>query len=282
MSPEQALGRAVDHRTDIFSFGVLLYEMATGRRPFEGGTASETVAALLRDDPPKPSEVNPAIPAELDDLIAMCLEKDVTRRLSSARTLRQRLLALSTRLSTPALALPADTGLLTRLRRRWHGPAAAFAVTGCLALAMIPTGLHLPQFGPAAHSVEQPGLAVLPLGTFSQDPEFFADGMTDALIASLSDLPGVRVISRQSVMRYKGSSEALPEIAQELGVDVVLQGSVLRAGNRVRITVQLIRAEPEQQIWAQSYDRDLGDVITLQTEVAQPIHQPLRTQLAKS
>lgn len=280
MSPEQALGHPADHRTDLFSFGVLFYEMATGCRPFQASTASETVAALLRDDPAKPSDLNPGLPREIDELIALCLEKDVAHRIPSARSLRQRLLSLSTRLSAPALTLPADTGLLTRLRRRWHAPAAAFALTGCLALTMIPIGSHLPRFGSAVSFGRQPGLAVLPLGNFSQDPEYFADGMTDALIASLSDVPGVRVLSRQSVLRYKDSSAALPEIAQELGVDVVLQGSVMRAGNRVRITVQLIRAQPEQQVWAQSYERDLRDVLSVQAEVARTIHEAVRLKLA--
>jgi TolB-like protein len=286
MSPEQALGHEVDHRADLFSFGTLLYEMATGRRPFRGDTAGETVAALLRDDPPRPSSLNPAVPEELDDLIERCLEKEASRRLSSARELRQRLQALSSRLSAPALTLPADTGRLTRLRRRWHAPASAFALTGCLALTMAvaaPRLAHLGRLGQlgAGTVAQSPGLAVLPLGNFSQDPGYFADGMTDALIASLSDVQGVRVLSRQSVLRYKGSSEPLPEIARELGVDVVVQGSVMRAGNRVRITAQLLRAEPEQQIWARSYEGDLSDVLSLQQEVAQAISAEIRARLAR-
>jgi TolB-like protein len=134
--------------------------------------------------------------------------------------------------------------------------------------------------GQAAKHAERPGLAVLPLGNFSQDPEYFADGMTDALIASLSDVRGVRVLSRQSVMRYKGSDETLPEIARELGVDVVVQGSVMRAGNRVRITAQLLRTDPEQQIWAHSYERDLRDVLSVQDEVARAISAEIRTRLS--
>jgi TolB-like protein len=280
MSPEQALGREIDPRTDLFSFGALLYEMATGRRPFRGDTASETVAALLRDDPPKPSSLNPAVPRELEDLIAQCLEKDVERRLPSARELRQRLQALSSRLSAPALTFPADTGRLTHLRRRWHASVPAFALTGCLALTMAFAAPRLAHLGAGHGTPGRPGLAVLPLGNFSQDPGYFADGMTDALIASLSDVQGVRVLSRQSVMRYRSSSESLPEIAGELGVDVILQGSVMRAGDRVRITVQLVRAEPEQQIWARSYERGLGDVLALQQEVARAIRGEVQARLA--
>jgi serine/threonine-protein kinase len=287
MSPEQALGHHVDHRTDLFSFGVLLYEMATGRRPFAGGGVGYTFAALLRDTPAKPSSLNPRVPKELDDLITLCLEKDVSRRLQSARELRQRLQPLAAGLSTAAIPFPTETGHLTRLRRQWRMPAAAFAVTGCLALTLAVTRPQLDHLlmarGKAAAGEsaagQRPGLAVLPLGNFSQDPEYFVDGMTDALIASLSDIHGVRVISRQSVMRFKSSSQPLPEIARALGVEIIVQGSVMRAGDRVRITAQLIRAEPEQQIWAHSYERDLRDVLMLQNEVARAISREIQVKL---
>ena len=290
MSPEQALGRPVDHRTDIFSFGVLLYEMATGSRPFHGEAASETFAAVLRDTPPAPSSLNPRLPEILDNLIVGCLEKDAARRIQTARELRLSLRALSVGLSTPALSFPTQTGPLDRLRRRWGAPAAALAGTCCLVVTLAATRPRLEHFltGPdraaagevgAVAASRRPGLAVLPLGNFSKDPEYFVDGMTDALIASLSDIQGVRVISRQSVMRYKGSSESLPEIARELGVDNIVQGSVMRAGNRVRIMAQLIRAEPEQQLWARSYERDLSDVLSLQNEVARAISREIQVTL---
>jgi serine/threonine protein kinase/tetratricopeptide (TPR) repeat protein len=284
MSPEQALGRDVDARSDLFSFGVLLFEMATGHRPFQGNTASETVAALLRDDAPRASSLNRGIPAALDDLIASCLEKDPELRMQSARELRQRLQTLAARLSAPstapALTLPTNTGRVMQWRRQWRTPAAAFALTGCLALTLTVTSPRLVKLTLPGHSPEQgQALAVLPLGNFSGDPEYFVDGMTEALIASLSDIHGVRVISRQSVMRYKGSSEPLPKIARELGVDIIVQGSVIRDGDRVRITAQLIRADPEQQIWADSYDRDLRDILALQREVARAISAEIQVKL---
>jgi serine/threonine protein kinase/tetratricopeptide (TPR) repeat protein len=281
MSPEQALGEGVDHRADLFSFGVLLYEMATGLRPFRGDSAGAIIASLLRDDPPPARGLNPRIPAELDKLISRCLDKDISCRLQSAGELRQGLQALSATLSAPKLTFPTDTGRVTQLRRRWRTPAAAFALTGCLAFTLTVARPRLLHLGEAGHVVvvQRPGLAVLPLGNFSQDPEYFVDGMTDALISSLSDIHGVRVISRQSVMRYKSSSEPLPDIARDLGVDVIVQGSVMRVGNRVRITAQLIRAQPEQQLWAQSYERDLRDVLTLQKEVARAISQEIQVKL---
>ncbi|MFP5287610.1 MAG: protein kinase, partial [Thermoanaerobaculia bacterium] len=276
--------------SDIFSFGVMLYEMATGCRPFRGEAASETVAAVLRDTPPAPSSLNPRVPEVLDKLIAGCLDKDASRRIQTARELRLSLQALAVGLSAPALSFPTDTTPLTRLRRRWAAPAAALAGTCCLVLMLAATRPQLQHLlagsdkaeaamaGETA-AVRRPGLAVLPLGNFSKDPEYFVDGMTDALIASLSDIQGVRVISRQSVMRFKSSSEPLPAIARELGVEIIVQGSVMRAGNRVRITAQLLRADPEQQIWARSYERDMRDVLTLQNEVARAISREIQVKL---
>jgi serine/threonine protein kinase/cytochrome c-type biogenesis protein CcmH/NrfG len=278
MAPEQIVGEAVDHRADLFTFGVLLYETATGQRPFPGSTASEVFPAVLRDTPPPPSSLNPQIPAVVDELIAGCLEKDPGRRVQSAAALRERLQALLLEISSSRL-LPAAG----RKPARWKSPAFVSGILGIAAVALLLAWLgwrFIPRAKPAAAGEShRPGLAVLPLGNFSNDPEYFADGMTDALISSLSSIQGVRVISRQSVMRYKKSSEPLPRIAKELGVDMIVQGSVIHAGNRLRITAQLIRAQPEQQIWTQSYERDVRDVLTLQSEVARAISEEIQVKL---
>ena len=278
MSPEQIVGEAVDHRADLFTFGVLVYEMATGQRPFPGSTASEVFPAVLRDTPPPPSSVNPQIPAVVDELIADCLQKDPDRRVQTAGILRERLQALLLEISASRL-LPAAG----RRPGRWRNPLFVAGIIGAAAAALFLAWLgwrFTPGVKPpAAGEAHRPGLAVLPLGNFSNDPEYFADGMTDALISSLSSIQGVRVISRQSVMRYKKSSEPLPQIAQELGVDMIVQGSVIRSGNRLRINAQLIRAQPEQQIWSHSYERDLRDVLTLQSEVAQAISEEVQVKL---
>jgi serine/threonine protein kinase/tetratricopeptide (TPR) repeat protein len=294
MAPEQILGAPVDHRTDLFAFGVILFEMATGQRPFRRQGSSETFAAILRDTPPPPSSLNPRVPVELDALVGCCLEKDVSKRMQSAADLRERLQALSMGLSAglsasrPALepSLPPSSPA----GPRWRRPAVLLVLAACIGLALV-AGWALFSRTPEiperpavagfaeANETQRPGLAVLPLGNFSGDPEYFVDGMTDCLISSLADIRAVRVISRQSVMRYKGSSNPLPQIARELGVNLIVQGSVMRAGNRVRVTAQLIRAAPEQQLWARIYERDFRDVLSLQREVAEAIAQEIKVKL---
>jgi TolB-like protein/Flp pilus assembly protein TadD len=282
MAPEQILHDPVDPRTDLFAFGIILYQMATGRHPFRRRRSGETFASILRDTPPPPSHLNPRVPAELDALVASCLEKDVARRIPSAAALRARLHALS-------------AGRSAARRPWWRRPGPLVALAACLVFvwsaawsvgwthrARIQEILASPLSATVAeHGGELPrlGLAVLPLGNYSHDPEYFVDGMTDCLISALADVRGVRVISRQSVMRFKGSTEPLPRIAGELGVQLIVQGSVLRDGDRVRITTQLVRVDPEQQIWTQSYERDLKDILTLQNEVAAAIAQAIKVEL---
>ena len=298
MAPEQILGAPVDRRTDLFAFGVILFQMATGQRPFRGRGSREILAAILQDAPPRPSSLNPLVPVELDDLVGRCLEKEASQRIQTAAELRERLQALSAGLSAgPSASRPLVEPSLPPSPvgpPRWQRlTLLLLALASCLVLALTvawarfsrkPEMLASPSTAAFAETAQtretqRPGLAVLPLGNFSNDPEYFVDGMTDCLISSLTDVRGVRVISRQSVMRYKGSSRPLPQIAGELGVNLIVQGSVLRAGNRVRITAQLIRAAPEQQLWAENYERDLSDVLTLQQEVAEAIAREIKVKL---
>ncbi len=241
MSPEQAQGKQVDQRSDIFSLGVVLYEMATGRRPFQGETHADLLASILRDTPPTVVELNPALPRHLGRIVAHCLARDPKRRFQTALDLRNELEALN-----EELALAGAPG------RRG---------------ADIPEGLH--------------SVAVLPLENLSGDStqDFFADGMTEALITDLAKIGALKVISRTSVMQYKGVKKPLKEIARELGVGAIVEGSVLRAADRVRITAQLIEASTDKHLWAESYNRELSDVLTLQSEVARAIAREVKVKL---
>ena len=245
MAPEQLRGGAVDARTDIWALGAVLYEMATGRRPFTAMLATALVGDILHMAPARPQRLNAKISSGLDDLILKCLEKDPKRRHPSAKEL---LVALQ--------ALTAAPGIVP-------GPAPAVA---------------MPRRKRRARRKGIQSLVVLPLTNLSRDPEqeYFADGMTEALISDLAKLRALKIISRTSTMRYKGTAKSPPEIAEELNVDAVVEGSVLRVGQRVRITAQLIDPVTDTHLWAESYERDFQDVLVLQSELARAIAQEIK------
>jgi serine/threonine-protein kinase len=260
MSPEQARGKSTDHRTDIWSFGCIMYEMLTGNVPFEGETATDTVARILERQPDwelLPQET----PANIRVLLRHCLEKNQDERLGD---IADAAVEIRETLNLPA-AKPAAS-----VRSRWH-----WAMAIGLVIVAIVVGLNIGRW--REQLLGGPGriksLAVLPLENLTGDPnqEYFSDGMTEVLITELSKIGMLRVISRTSVMRYKETDKPLPEIARELNVDAVVEGSVLRVAERVRFTVQLINAEPERHLWADNYDRDFGDILILSSEVAQVI-----------
>jgi serine/threonine-protein kinase len=238
MSPEQARGEDVDQRTDIWAFGCLVYELLAGKRAFESASVPDTIAAVL-DREPDWQALPAETPAKVRDLLRRCLHKDANRRLTSIADARATIQGVRRvqprREPTRAAAAPA------RERR------------------------------PSAGRIRT--VAVLPLTNLSPDAEqdYFADGMTEALIAELAQIRALRVISRTSAMHYKSTTKTVPEIARELGVDGIVEGSVMRAGDRVRITAQLIHAASDRHLWAHSYERDLRDVLGLQSEVARAI-----------
>ena len=265
MSPEQASGKPVDARSDIFSFGVVLYELLAGHRPFTGPTALEVLQRIQHQPAPPLPEV---IPPALQAVVGKALEKDPAARYQSARELvvdLRRLIRHTTDLAAPA----------TRVSGAWLGTAAALlliTVAGAAFWRMRPNNA-----GPA----QIRSIAVLPFQNLSRDPdqEFFADGTTDVLILSLAQIHALDVTSRTSVMRYKGTTKPLPEIARELGVDAVVEGSVQRAGGRVRITAQLIRASTDTHLWANDYDRDAADFLQMQADVVRAIAREIEVQV---
>ena len=278
MSPEQARGQKVDQRTDIFSLGVMLYEMVAGRRPFEGATTNDVIAALLTAEPPPLSSFAAQTPAELERIINKCLAKDREARCQSAKELMAELKPFGTD-SQPEVAADrrriAPTGARL-LSRRW------FLIAGVAALLIAGSAWFLYGWRrPAIQPVQIQSLAVLPLENLSGDAEqeYFADGMTDALIGDLAKIGALRVISRTSAMHYKKTKKSLPQIASELKVDVVVEGTVQRFGDQVRIRVQLINAATDAHLWVETYERDLRDVMALQSEVARTIAREIQTRI---
>ena len=275
MSPEQVQGRPTDARSDIFSFGCVLYELITNRRPFETDSAVETMAAVLRHHPPEPGTVGADSPPELDRVITRCLEKRPDDRFHSARDLA---FTLGTVLNPPesSTATAAATAATPRPRRLF--PFVAVGVILAILLIVATAGRWFDRTPEPVGPGPIRSIAVLPLDNLSGDPEedYFADGMTEALITDLAKIGALRPISRTSVMRYKGTDKTLPEIARELNVDAVVEGTVFRADQRVRVTAQLIPAGTDTPIWAERYDRDLRDVLTLQSELARAIAQAIR------
>jgi len=278
MSPEQVRGGAVDHRSDIFSFGAILYEMLSGRRAFSGDSAADAMSAILKEEPPDLSQLSPSIPPSIDRIVRHSLEKSPQARFQAARDVAfalQEAQNASTAPGAAASAASAPKGRRTRAR--------ALAIGAGVALVAVATliGVRRLRGRPGTGSTAIQSIAVLPLENFSRDPEqeYFADGMTEELITQLAQIRSLRVISRSSVMAYKGTKKPLPQIGRELQVDGILEGSVRRAGDRVRITAQLVRAANDQHLWAKGYERDLRDVLSLQSDVARAVTDEIRATL---
>jgi serine/threonine protein kinase/Tfp pilus assembly protein PilF len=275
MSPEQARGQKVDQRTDIFSLGVVLYEMLTGRRPFEGATMSDVMAAILTKEPEPLAAHRSDVGPELAQAVMRCLAKEREERFQAAGEL-----AAALKAAMQQSEQPSSSGA-TRREQRTFLSSRPVLIAASLAVLMIAAAIYwkLPQRGVTDAPINS--LAVLPLVNMSGDPEqeYFADGMTEALISNLTQVRALRVTSRTSVMRFKRSEKSLQEIAQELKVDAVIEGSVRRAGDRVKITARLIRAANDELLWSDEYERELADVLKLQSEVARVVADKIRVQV---
>lgn len=267
MSPEQLRGDPVDVRTDIFALGVILYEMVSGERPFRGASAADTMACILRSDPP-PIDAGEA--RALEPVIRKCLEKDANRRYGSAAEVHAALQAIgSGALSAPTLARPRKVAGLV---------AAALAL-----LIVIAAGTFaVVRMRKPVNKVK--AIAVLPFENVSGHPEeeYFADGMTDELITSVAQHSGLKVIARGSVMPYRKSTKPLEQIARELGVDTLINGTVRRDGQRVRVSVEMIPAGASEVAWAKSYEGPLSDALTLQSTIAAAIAEQVQVRVMLS
>jgi serine/threonine-protein kinase len=280
MSPEQLQGEAVDARSDIFTIGAVLYEMATNCRAFGERLPSRLVDTILHETPVTPRALNRRISAGLERIILKCLDKDPEQRYQSAKEL----LVDLRRLGEPVSARTNSPASIPKGRTK-AARSAAYFITGLLGLTAIVLGLNVGGWRTRLVGWTSPpkigSLAVLPLENLSHDPEqeYFADGMTEALITDIAKIGTLRVISRTSVMRYKGTKKPLSQIARELNVDAIVEGSVQHSGDKVRIDAQLIDARKDRNLWTESYQSDLSDVLTLQGNVARAVAGEVRAQL---
>ncbi len=301
MSPEQVEGRAMDHRTDIFSLGIVLYEMATGKRPFAGDTSAALVSSILRDSPPTVTEINESLPRHLARIIQHCLEKDPEARYQSAKDVRNELKSLrrevdSGSVTTGSGATPISPAPKPKGNRKYGMWAAA----GFTAIVILAAGWWLgggASRAPAVADVrsgglsadvastarsDMPSVAVLPFANLSADPdnEYFTDGLTEELISALANVEGLRIPARTSVYALKETNLDIQEIGHRLGVDNILEGSVRKAGDQLRISVQLIKVSDGFNLWSETYDRQFEDVFVIQGEIAGNIVEALQLTLS--
>jgi serine/threonine protein kinase/Flp pilus assembly protein TadD len=267
MSPEQLQGNDVDARTDIFSFGSVFYEMLTGVRAFHKSSNQETIQAILHQEPHPLSE---KIPLSIRETVSRCLKKERAQRFTSTQEL----------LGALEMAAITETGPRPKIHQNRRVLSAGIALAIVIVLLSFFWSPLRQRFFPAP-SIKIRSLAVLPLKNLSGDPkqDYFADGMTEELIARLASIKSLRVISRTSVIEYRNPRKPLPEIAKDLNVDAIVEGSVLYAGQNVRITAQLIEGSTDRHLWADSYEGEIANIFALQNQVARAIAEEIRITL---
>jgi serine/threonine protein kinase/tetratricopeptide (TPR) repeat protein len=299
MSPEQAEGKPVDSRSDVFSLGILLYQMATGQRPFGGDSQLSTLTAVLRDDPPPVVDIRPEMPRQLARIVRRCLEKDPHRRYESARGVYYDLQILREELDSRELSqsqfVAATSPAARTTRNRRVGPA----LIAVAAVALVVIGAGAVWLGKRSGSVATsataspadphsaaPSIVVFPFENLGPPEDaYFAAGITDEIVTSLTGVDGLRVLSRTSAANYDRTGKTMLQIAADLGVDYVLEGSVrwqrdADGTSRVRVTPLLTQAASDEQVWAERYDRAMEEIFAVQSEIASEVVRSLGVTLA--
>ena len=310
MSPEQARGKVVDARSDVFSLGVVVYEMIAGRTPFEGETPSDVISFILQTEPPPLTRFSPDVPSELERIVTKALAKDKEERYQTIKDMLidlkrlKRSYEVETEMersmspdsirplsggtvSSPVKA-PSGSGevsarttssaeyLLSELRRHKVGAAAVLAVL----LVLLAGVVYVGYFTGSNKAIDS--IAVLPLVNASNDPnvEYLSDGIAESIINSLSQFPNLKVMSRGSVFRYKGREVDPQTVGNELNVRAVLTGRVVQRGDSLSVNVELVDTRDNSQIWGQQYKRNLADVFAVQEEIAKEVSEKLRLRLS--
>jgi TolB-like protein/Flp pilus assembly protein TadD len=281
MAPEQIRGETVDARSDLFAVGIILYELATGRRPFVGSSPADVSSAILRDVPASVLSVRADLPRDLNRIITRCLEKNPRDRFQTARDVSSELRYVQREIESGAITqTPAPAP---------SGPAYGVPTTPPPAT---PAPMSPPPVSPAPSSGsgygsslggarEVPSIAVLPFVNRSrgEEDEYFSDGLADELLNVLTKVRGLRVAARASSFQFKGKNEDVAVIGEKLNSATLLDGSVRKSGNRVRISVQLVKAADRVQLWSETYDRSLDDIFAVQDDIAQSVVKELRATL---
>jgi serine/threonine protein kinase/Flp pilus assembly protein TadD len=289
MAPEQAEGKPLDQRADIFSLGVMLYELATGQRPFTGDTNLSVLSSVIRDTPPPVTDIKPVLPREFSRIVRHCLVKDPEYRYQSAKDLRNELRELREEQES------GESGASLGSRASWRSKVGSdtpigymtrhrtifILVTGTVALVTV-AGL-VGRLGLGRPSTAEPidSVAVLPFVNANADPEvsYLADGIPESIINSLSQLPHLKVMSRNSAFRFNSRDINAQDVGHKLGVRAVLAGRVAQRGDALAISIELVDARDNSQVWGQQYNRKLADVFAMQEEMAKEVTERLRVKL---